>query len=106
MNVLAELSVFPIGKGESVSKFVARVLGIIKGSGIAYEPGPMGTCIEGELDDVMALIKECMNALEKDCNRIYMTLKMDYRKGRTDAMKGKLASVEMHMESTAAASPF
>ncbi len=97
MNVLAELSIFPMDKGESVGEYVARVLSIIKNSGIEYELGPMGTCIEGDIEDVMSLIKECMNALGKDCNRIYMTLKMDYRKGRAGAMKSKVASVEGHM---------
>lgn len=97
MNILAELSIFPIGKGESVSSYVARAVDIIKQSGIQFSVNPMGTCIEGDVEQVMNLIKECMYELQKDCNRIYMTLKIDYRKDRTNAIQDKVSSVEKHL---------
>ena len=97
MNILAELSIFPLDKGESVSEYVARVINIIKKSHIQYELGPMGTCIEGDFEEVMELIKECMYALKQDCNRIYMTLKVDYRKDRINGIKGKISSVKKYL---------
>ena len=53
MSVVLEFSMTPLGKGESVSKYVARSLDIIDRSKIPYCLGPMGTCLEGEWDAVM-----------------------------------------------------
>ena len=94
MSALAELSIFPLDKGESVSPFVARVLRIIEASGIEYRLGPMGTCIEGEWDDVIRIARECVDALMVDCNRVYMVLKVDYRAGRDSRMEGKIDSIK------------
>jgi uncharacterized protein YqgV (UPF0045/DUF77 family) len=54
----------------------------------------MGTCVEGEWRDVMALVDRCFQALEKDCNRINLSLKADYRKGPSGRLKSKVASVK------------
>ncbi len=94
MNTLIELSIFPMDKGTSVSPYVARVLGIIKKSGLAFELNPMGTCIEGEWGEVMATVNRCMEDLQRDCSRIYMTMKVDYRKDRKNAMVSKMAAVK------------
>ncbi|MCK4948559.1 MAG: thiamine-binding protein, partial [Thermoplasmata archaeon] len=45
--MLAEVSIFPIGEGVSLSKWVGRCLKIIDGSGLRYQLNPMGTVIEG-----------------------------------------------------------
>ena len=93
MSTIIELAIFPTDKGESVSPFVARSLRIIKESGLDYELNPMGTCIEGEWEQVMNVVEQCFKALEPDCDRIYMTLKADYRKGKEERLKGKILSV-------------
>ena len=48
--VLLEFSMSPLGKGDSVSDYVARSLQIIDESGLAYELHAMGTIIEGEVE--------------------------------------------------------
>src|SRR2546421_6027086 len=92
--LLAEISIWPMDKGESVSPYVARVLDIIDRSGLPYKLGPLGTCLEGEFDAVMSIIKQCHEALAKDCNRIACTIKMDWRKGRSGMIDHKVESVE------------
>jgi uncharacterized protein (TIGR00106 family) len=92
--LLAELSMWPMDKGESVGHYVARVLDVIDRSGLPYKLGPLGTTIEGEWDEVMAVIKRCYEVLATDCNRIACTVKMDYRKGHAGAIEGKVKSVE------------
>ena len=94
MSVIMDFSVFPMGKGESVSDYVSRAVKIIKESGLTFKLGPMGTAIEGEWDEVMAVVNRCFEALRKDCNRVYMTIKVDYRKGESDRMEGKIKTVE------------
>jgi uncharacterized protein (TIGR00106 family) len=90
MGVLIDFAIFPTDKGDSVSPFVARALKIVKESGLPFKLGPMGTSVEGEWDEVMAVVTDCY----RDCDRIYMTMKVDYRKGRTECITNKITSVE------------
>ena len=92
--LLAEFSMWPMDKGESVGPYVARLLDIVDRSGLPYRLGPLGTCVEGEFDAVMNVIRQCHEALAKDCNRIACTIKMDYRKGHDNMLETKIESVE------------
>jgi uncharacterized protein (TIGR00106 family) len=95
--VLAEFSIFPLDKGESVSPYVARCLDLIDRSGITYRSHAMGTTLEGGYEEVMAVVKQCFDALATDCNRIECSLKIDYRRGQTNRLDGKIASVEQKL---------
>lgn len=92
--VIAELSIYPLDKGVSLSEYVARAVKVIKNSGLDYILGPMGTSFEGEFEEVMEVIKKCFYELEKDCDRIAVYIKMDYRKGRQKGLTQKVKSVE------------
>lgn len=94
MSVIIDFSIFPVDKGESVSIYVARAVKIIKDSGLPYKLGPMGTSIEGEWDEVMGLVGRCFDALKEDSSRVYMTIKVDYRRGASGRMEGKIQSIE------------
>jgi uncharacterized protein (TIGR00106 family) len=92
--LLAEFSIWPMDKGESVGLYVARCLDIIDRSGLPYKLGPLGTCVEGEWPEVIQVIQKCYEALAADCNRIACTVKMDWRKGHKGRLESKVASVE------------
>ena len=92
--LLAEFSIWPMDKGESVGKYVARALDIVDRSGLAYKLGPLGTCIEGEWPEVMAVIQQCYEELAKDSNRIACTVKMDWRRGQAGRLESKVRTVE------------
>lgn len=92
--LLAEFSMWPMDKGESVGQYVARLLDIIDRSGLPYRLGPLGTCVEGDYDAVMAVIRQCHEALATDCNRIACTIKMDYRAAHDNMLDSKIESVE------------
>ena len=92
--LLAEFSMWPMDKGESVGAYVARLLDIVDKSGLPYRLGPLGTCVEGEYDQVMDVIRRCHEALALDCNRIACTIKMDYRAGHDNMLESKIATVE------------
>jgi uncharacterized protein (TIGR00106 family) len=94
MSVIVEFSIFPMDKGESVSAYVARAVKKIRESGLPHKLGPMGTCMEGEWNDVMGVVEHCFQELRKDCDRIYMTIKADYRKGPSGRLEGKVSSLE------------
>jgi uncharacterized protein (TIGR00106 family) len=91
---LMEFSMIPLDKGASFSKYVARNLDIIDRSGLDYRLGPMGTVVEGEWEDLLALLTRCFRALEEVSDRVSTSVKFDYRKGKTGRLKSKIASVE------------
>ncbi|QPJ64510.1 MAG: MTH1187 family thiamine-binding protein [Candidatus Nitrohelix vancouverensis] len=92
--VLLEFSMSPLTKGESVSEYVSRSLEIIDKSGVNYKLNPMGTVLEGEWDEVMAVVKQCYERMSQDCDRISCGIKIDYRKGASGRLESKMASVE------------
>ncbi|MFQ6106281.1 MAG: MTH1187 family thiamine-binding protein [Thermoplasmata archaeon] len=92
--MLAEVSIFPIGEGVSLSKWVARCLRIIDESGLEYQMNPMGTVIEGEYDEVMDVIRRCHMAVLEDTERVSTYIKIDDRRGTVNAISKKVKSVE------------
>lgn len=91
---MLEFAMFPVDKGEGLSKYVSRSLEIIEQSGVKYRFGPMGTVLEGGWDEVMAIVRQCYEKMREDCNRIVCHISIDYRKDRTDGLTEKIASVE------------
>jgi uncharacterized protein (TIGR00106 family) len=73
---------------------VSRLLKVIRESGLPHKLGPMGTSIEGEWQQVMALVTRCFEELNQDCDRVYFAIKGDYRKKGKDRITAKIESVE------------
>ncbi len=95
MSALVEFSMFPTEQTQSKSAFVARVLDIVDRSGLAYKLTPMGTIIEGEtVEEVLAVINKAYEELQKDCGRIYSSIKIDWREGSVGRLSKKVNSVE------------
>jgi len=92
--LLAEFSMTPLDKGESVSPYVSRSIDIIDKSGVPYKLGPMGTCVEGDWEQVFGVIKACFDRMDQDCNRISIAIKVDSRKGKIGRLESKIAKVE------------
>ena len=93
MSVLVEFSMFPTDKGESVSAYVARLVEIVHASGLDYRLGPMGTTVEGDADEVFAVVRRCLADLQRDTNRVAASIKLDWRSGRKNALTKKVESV-------------
>ncbi len=93
-EMLVEFSVVPMGKGESVSEYVAECIKIVKASGVSHQLTPMGTVLEGEGDQVMKVVMDCHQRVLDMSERVITSIKIDDRKGRKDAIKQKIKSVE------------
>lgn len=94
MSVIVELAIFPVGTSEaSLSPYVARVLRVLQASGLPFELNPMGTCVEGDWAPVWAAVSACMEELQKDSDRIYLTVKADWRRGDAPRMAAKKDAV-------------
>ena len=92
---MAEFSIVPIGKGESVSQYVAECLRIVEASGVAYRINPMGTVLEGDYDKVMAVIRECHMRVMEMAPRVVTSVKIDDRRDKKATLDSKIAAVEM-----------
>jgi uncharacterized protein (TIGR00106 family) len=92
--VLLDFTMTPLGKGESVSKFVARCLEVVAASGLDYRLHAMGTTLEGDLDEVLAVVRRCFEVLQPDCARISCSIKIDFRKGSGGRLESKVQKVE------------
>jgi uncharacterized protein (TIGR00106 family) len=92
--VIAEFSVVPVGKGEELAELVAGVVDIIDRSGLPYQLTAMGTLVEGEWDDVLALIKECHFKMRRQGARVLTRISIDDRENAVNRLTGKVRDVE------------
>ena len=92
--MLAQFSVAPFDKGESLSTYVAPVLDLIDKSGLDYRLGAMGTTVEGDTEEVFELIKKCHLQTRKVSKRVITHIEIDDREGAVNRLEGKPKSVE------------
>lgn len=94
---VAEISVVPIGTGSpSVSQEVARAVQIVRDQNkVKYQLSPMGTVLEGDLEDIMRLAMEMHRSVfEGGAARVITTIKIDDRRDKPLSMGGKLDSLK------------
>ncbi|HUU50222.1 MAG TPA: MTH1187 family thiamine-binding protein [Nitrospinota bacterium] len=96
--MLVEFSIVPTDKGESLSRYVAKVLDVIDKSGLAYKLTPMDTVVEGEWDEIIPLIRKCHDIMREHSNRVLTSIKIDDRKEAKGRLEGKKKSIEMVLE--------
>lgn len=94
MSVIVQFSIFPLHAQGSLAPYVARAVAVVRASGLPFQLGPMGTVVEGEWGEVMAVIDACYRELEPDFDRIYVSFTADSRRGRQGGMTSKVASVK------------
>jgi uncharacterized protein (TIGR00106 family) len=95
--VLAAFSVTPIGGDDSVGELVADAVRIVRESGLPNETNAMFTNIEGEWDEVMAVIHRCVQAVAARSPRVSVVIKIDHRPGVTDALHSKVETIEREL---------
>ena len=99
MSVLINFAMFPTDKGDSVSHYVTKIIKYIRRSGYSNQLTAMGTLIETEtLHEGLTLIDEAYKILEEDCDRVYVTINIDIRKGKLGRMDSKIRSIEEKLE--------
>jgi len=95
--VLVAFSVTPLGAGEGVGELVAEAVRVVRASGLPNRTDAMFTTIEGEWDEVMAVVKAATEAVAARAPRVSVVLKADIRPGVTDALTAKVESVERRL---------
>ncbi|GIW78638.1 MAG: hypothetical protein KatS3mg105_0445 [Gemmatales bacterium] len=77
---------------------MARCLEIVANSGLDYELHSMGTILEGEWHEVFAVVQKCYEELQKDCQRISCSIKVDYRRGPAGRLRSKVEKVQQLLQ--------
>ena len=95
--MLAAFSITPLGVGDSVSASVADAVRLVRESGLPNETNAMFTNVEGEWDEVIALVKACVLEVAKSAPRVSVTMKLDYRPGVSGALQTKVDAVEARL---------
>jgi len=95
--VLLEMSIVPMGMGDSVSPYVAECVDLVDQSGLDYEVHAMGTIVEGELAAVMQLMQACIEKMTQHSDRVTCAAKLDYRRGLQGRLTAKVDSIEQKL---------
>ena len=99
VTVIVAFSISPSGADETggVSAAVAQAVRIVRESGLPNETNAMFTNLEGEWDEVMAVVKQCVDALAVHSPRVSLVLKADIRPGHTGQLTAKVERVEQRL---------
>jgi len=92
--MIAFFSISPVGTGLHVGDAVADAVRIVEDSGLDHQVTAMGTLVEGDWDEVMGVIRRCMDALHEHSGRVTCLIKLDDFVGRTGTLAAKVRSVE------------
>ena len=102
MNTLVAVAIAPVGVGAELAPEVAEVVRVIRESGLPNKTYSMFTEIEGEWDEVMAVVRNATFVLAQKGIRTEVILKADVRPGFENKMEQKVRSVDAILESDVA----
>jgi uncharacterized protein (TIGR00106 family) len=95
--MLVAFSISPSGTASedgSVAEAVAAAVKVVRESGLPNETNAMFTNVEGEWDEVMAVVKKAVDAVSAHSSRVGLVLKADIRPGFTGQLTAKVERVE------------
>ena len=92
--MLVAFSVTPIGSGDSVGDAVAEAVRVVRASGLPNRTDAMFTTIEGEWDEVMAVVKRAVDVVAEVSPRVGLVLKADIRPGYDGQLTAKVERIE------------
>jgi uncharacterized protein (TIGR00106 family) len=96
--MLIAFSVTPLGVGEAVGEIVAEAVRVVRASGLPNQTDSMFTTIEGDWDEVMAVVKDAVDAVAARAPRVSLVMKADIRPGVTDGLTTKVETIERYLE--------
>ena len=90
MKALAEIQVIPIGVGVSVRNEVKRAHEVIRASGLKVELHAYGTNVEGDLEAILATIRQIHETLHSEgTQRITTAVKIGTRTDKEPRLEDK-----------------
>ena len=81
MNASVAIQVLPkVNSDEEVIRVVDAVIAYIQSTGLNYFVGPCETCIEGDYDELMDIVKECQHiAIRAGAPSVCAYIKVTYK---------------------------
>jgi uncharacterized protein (TIGR00106 family) len=92
--MLVAFSVSPLGGDDSVGDLVAEAVRVVRASGQPNRTEAMFTTVEGDWDEVMAVVKQAVDVIAAGAPRVSLVLKADIRPGVTNALTAKVQRIE------------
>ena len=98
--MIVAFSISPTAGDETggVSEAVAAAVRVVRESGLPNETNSMFTNVEGEWDEVMAVVKRAVEVVAEASPRVGLVLKADIRPGFTGQLTAKVERVERALE--------
>ncbi len=96
---IVAVSISPVGEGTSVSRQVAAALGVVRAQDrVRHRLDPMFTTLEGDLDEIFALIRRMQEAVfAEGAGRVSTVIKIDDRRDQAASMEEKVLAVEQRL---------
>jgi len=98
--MIVAFSISPLSGDEtgSVTEAVAAAVKVVRESGLPNETNAMFTNVEGEWDEVMAVVKRAVDVVAAVSPRVGLVLKADIRAGYEGQLSAKVARIEEALE--------
>jgi uncharacterized protein (TIGR00106 family) len=97
--MLVAFSISPTAADETggVSAAVAEAVRVVRESGLPNRTDAMFTTVEGEWDEVMAVVKRAVDVVAAASPRVGLVLKADIRPGHEGQLTAKVERIEQHL---------
>jgi uncharacterized protein YqgV (UPF0045/DUF77 family) len=97
--MLVAFSLSPSGADDAggVSAAVAEAVRVVRESGLPCETNAMFTNIEGEWDEVMAVVKRAVDVVAATSPRVGLVLKADIRPGYDGQLTAEVDRIEQRL---------
>ncbi len=94
--IVADVSIIPIGVGESLSKYVKRVVEELRSSGLRVEVGAMSTVVEAKtLEEIFEAVKRAREVVfEMGAKRVYAIIRIDERRDKELSIESKISKIK------------
>lgn len=101
---IVAVSISPVGDGVGVSHFIAEAQKILEAQDrVKFRLDPMFTTLDGDLDEIMALIRDMQEAVfAAGAVRVSSVIKVDDRRDKQVQMEDKVRSVVRQLGETTA----
>ncbi|HUA17527.1 MAG TPA: MTH1187 family thiamine-binding protein [Bryobacteraceae bacterium] len=93
-NHVSELTINPLGRGTHLSKDLAEIVKIVEASGLAFCLTPFGTCIEGDWDQVMDVVKRCRACAKSFSHHVMTSIQIEDEDRAANKLEENVAAIE------------
>ncbi|MEX0880406.1 MAG: MTH1187 family thiamine-binding protein [Thermoanaerobaculia bacterium] len=92
--MLAELTIIPVGGDTHLAARIAEALKIVDASGLPYQLTPSGTCVEGEWDEIMPVVRLCHDRVRGLSPHVFTTIRIEDEEGERHKLTRNVSAVE------------